>query len=628
MDVCLVTGASGLVGSESVKFYCDKGYTVVGIDNNMREYFFGTSTESIKKQLLHQYDETYIHYPIDIRNKKSLDEIFQRYNTRIKCIIHCAAQPSHDWAAKEPHTDFEINALATLNLLELTRKYCEKASFIFMSTNKVYGDNPNRLNIVEEKTRYEVDGDGIDESMSIDQCKHSIFGVSKLSADIMVQEYGRYFGMNTVVFRAGCITGPNHQGAQLHGFLSYIVRCIVEKKPYKIFGYKGKQVRDNIHSYDLVNAFWNYQMNPTPAAVYNIGGGRENSISILETIDKVNNFLGTKWNNYTYVDENRSGDHIWYITNYSKFSKDYPTWKLLYSTDRIIKDIICSLSTKTITAVMKGGVGNQMFQIAMAYSISRSLNMNLKFVKNQFAGCIQGSHPSNYYKSLFTKVAFVDSLQIDTSINEKTWAYYPVIEDVKDAIAGKDTCTITLDGYYQSEINFQEYAEEIKELFTPPLGVIGHLERYCDIFTRFPELKQENDFAFIGVRRGDYITHASFHNPCGMDFYNKAMNMLDKKRYYILSDDYEWVKKKFVGDKFRYLEIKGDLLQLLASALFNNYIISNSSFYWWGSFLSIHENPRIVAADKWMFGENASPEQYWSIYRPCMEIVERTIETD
>ena len=277
---------------------------------------------------------------------------------------------------------------------------------------------------------------------------------------------------------------------------------------------------------------------------------------------------------------------------------------------------------------MKGGVGNQMFQIAMAYSISRSLNMNLKFIKNQFAGCIQGSHPSNYYKSLFTKVSFVDTLPIDTTVAEKTWTYYPVIEDVREAIEGRDTCIVSLDGYYQSEINFQEYADEIKELFTPPLGVIEHLSRYCDIFTRFPELKEKHDYGFIGIRRGDYIKNHTFHNPCGMDFYTKGMNMLQKERYYILSDDYDWVKKNFAGDKFRYLEIKGDLLQLLSSALFNSYIISNSSFYWWGSFLSVYENPRIVAADKWMFGADAKHDAYWSIYRDCMEVVERAIETD
>lgn len=627
MDVCIVTGAAGLVGSESVKFYCDKGYTVVGIDNNLREYFFGTSTDSIKQRLLHEFDDTYIHYPVDIRNKKLLEEIFTKYASRVKCIIHSAGQPSSEWAAKEPHTDFEINALATLNLLELARKYCRSASFIFMSSNKVYGDNPNRLSVVEKDMRYEVEGDGIDESMSVDKCKHSLFGVSKLSADLMVQEYGRYFGMNTVVFRAGCISGPNHQGAELHGFLSYIIRCIMEKKSYSIFGYKGKQVRDTIHSYDLVNAFWNYHMNPTPAAVYNIGGGRENSLSIVETIDKVNKMLGTDWHDYTYL-EDRSGDHIWYITNYSKFATKYPEWKLRYSIDRIMKDIICSLSTRSITAVMKGGVGNQMFQIAMAYSISRSLNMNLKFIKNQFAGCNQGYHPSNYYKSLFTRLTFVDSLTIDQTIPEKKWTQYPVIEDVKDAIQTSTNCTVSLDGYYQSEINFGEYSHEIKELFTPPLGIVGHLEKYSNLFEKFPELKGDHDYGFIGVRRGDYITHATFHNPCGMDFYTKGMNMLNKERYYIISDDYDWVKKNFVGDKFRYLELKGDLLELLSCALFKSYIISNSSFYWWGSFLSVHENTRIVAADKWMFGANAAREEYWSIYRDCMEIVERKIETN
>ena len=263
-EYCIITGSGGLVGSEAVRFFSNNGYSVIGIDNDMRNYFFNTSTLQITNELSRKYNN-FIHYNIDIRSKIKLKEIFKKYKDQIKCIIHCAAQPSHDWAAKEPHTDFEINAMATLNLLELTRNYCNKASFIFMSTNKVYGDAPNKLDIKELETRYEiVDGEsGIDESMSVDQCKHSIFGVSKLSADLMVQEYGRYFNMNTVVFRGGCITGPNHQGAELHGFLSYLVKCIVNDEHYKIYGYKGKQVRDNIHSYDLVNAFWNYHQKKT-----------------------------------------------------------------------------------------------------------------------------------------------------------------------------------------------------------------------------------------------------------------------------------------------------------------------------------------------------------------------------
>ena len=340
---CLITGSSGLVGSEAVKFFCTKNFNVIGIDNDMRQYFFGTSTVSINEQLVKDY-ANFKSLSIDIRNKDDLESIFKKYNDTIECIIHCAAQPSHDWAAKEPHTDFGINAVATLNLLELTRQYCKTASFIFMSTNKVYGDNPNRLQVKEYDTRYDIADYSIDEKLSIDHCKHSIFGASKLAADIMVQEYGQYFNMNTVVFRGGCITGPNHKGAELHGFLSYLVKCIITNKSYTIFGYKGKQVRDNIHSYDLVSAFWSYHNKPTPGAVYNIGGGRDNSLSILEAIDKINAKLSKNWSNYIYNDLNRSGDHIWYISNLDKFKNNYPEWSIKYSIDDILDEIIeCSL---------------------------------------------------------------------------------------------------------------------------------------------------------------------------------------------------------------------------------------------------------------------------------------------
>jgi CDP-paratose 2-epimerase len=339
---CIITGSSGLVGSEAVKFFCAKNFNVIGIDNDMRLYFFGTSTVSINEQLVKDYDN-FQSYSIDIRNKDALESIFKKYNNDIECIIHCAAQPSHDWAAKEPHTDFGINAVATLNLLELTRQYCKAASFIFMSTNKVYGDTPNRLPVEEYEKRYDIVDYAIDETMSIDQCKHSIFGASKLAADIMVQEYGRYFDMNTVVFRGGCITGPNHKGAELHGFLSYLVKCINEDKEYTIYGYKGKQVRDNIHSYDLVYAFWCYHNKPIPGAVYNIGGGRDNSLSIMEAIEKINNKLGKSWSNYIYNDTSRSGDHIWYISNLDKFKNDYPEWSIKYSIDNIIRELISRL---------------------------------------------------------------------------------------------------------------------------------------------------------------------------------------------------------------------------------------------------------------------------------------------
>ena len=278
--------------------------------------------------------------------------------------------------------------------------------------------------------------------------------------------------------------------------------------------------------------------------------------------------------------------------------------------------------------MLQGGVGNQMFQIATAYTISKTLNLNLKFLKNQFAGCIQGSHPSNYYKTLFAKVPFVDSLPIDAEIQSHGVMDTASTEQIIPFFEGKSNTTISLHGYFQTDANFLKHTEEIKDLFIPPLGIIGHLERYSDLFVRFPELKETHDFAFIGIRRGDYIKHYTFHNPCGMNFYTKAMNMLNNERYYILSDDYDWVKKNFVGDKFRYLEIKDDFLQLLSSCLFKNYIISNSTFYWWGSLLSIYQNPRIIAPDKWIFGPDAKKESYWPIYRASMEVIERTIETE
>ena len=628
MKYCLVTGSGGLVGSESVRFFCNNGYNVIGIENDMRHYFFGTSTGSVTDELIGNYKGNFIHKAVDIRNKSALEEIFSEYKTDIECIIHCAAQPSHDWAAKEPHTDFEINAMATLNLLELTRCYTPKASFIFMSTNKVYGDTPNNLPLTELETRYEITGEknSIDESMSVDQCKHSIFGVSKLAADMMVQEYGRYFGLNTVVFRGGCITGPNHQGAKLHGFLSYIVKCIVNDEHYSIFGYKGKQVRDNIHAYDLVNAFWNYHKNPKPGAVYNIGGGRENSLSILETIELVNTLTGKSWKNYEYCEEARSGDHIWYITDLSKFKKDYPEWSITYSIRRILEDILSAISPKTVTVRLNGGVGNQLFQIGAAYGLSRDLHVNLKLLKGQFSGCRQGSHPSKYYSSLFQKLQIVDTLPVQSSLKEATFTYSPIVNEASAKFIQNQV--IQLDGYFQSDMYFKKYSSELKSLFTPNGGIKHYLEQHSDFFDHFPELKADHEFAFLGIRRGDYITHADFHNPCGLTYYRAAIAKMPAERYYILTDDYEWAKKHFQGEKFRFLEITDDLIQLLASTLFKNYIISNSTFYWWGSFLSVYDSPRIIAPDKWVFGSNVKPDQYWSVYRDSMEIIERPIETD
>jgi len=301
MRVAVVTGSSGLIGSEACKFFHDQGFLVVGIDNDMRQYFFGAdaSTKSTEHQLKSTL-ENFKHYNIDIRDTKELETVFLEYNTDIEVIIHTAAQPSHDWAAREPFTDFTVNANGTINMLEYARQNCPKAAFIFTSTNKVYGDTPNDLPLVELENRWEVDEnhpffkDGIDESMSIDNCKHSIFGASKVAADIMVQEYGKYFGMNTVAFRGGCLTGPTHKGAELHGFLAYLIKCAISGKHYTIFGHKGKQVRDNIHSVDLINAFWEYYKSPRPGEVYNIGGSRHSNISMLEAIQQIENIAGYK----------------------------------------------------------------------------------------------------------------------------------------------------------------------------------------------------------------------------------------------------------------------------------------------------------------------------------------------
>ena len=291
MKLILVTGSAGLIGSESVRFFCKQGYTVIGIDNNMRQVFFGAdaSTEWNRQRLSEEFGDRYIHHQADIRDEKAIAEIFKTYNTDIELIIHTAAQPSHDWAAKDPFMDFSVNANGTLVLLENTRQICPNAVFIFCSTNKVYGDTPNRLPLIEEEQRWEIDSShayykGIDESMSIDQTKHSLFGASKVAADVLVQEYGRYFEMKTASFRGGCLTGPSHSGTQLHGFLSYLMKCTMSGDRYTVFGYNGKQVRDNIHSYDLVNAFYHFYQNPRVAEVYNIGGSRFSNCSMLEAI--------------------------------------------------------------------------------------------------------------------------------------------------------------------------------------------------------------------------------------------------------------------------------------------------------------------------------------------------------
>jgi CDP-paratose 2-epimerase len=352
MNICIITGSAGLIGAEAVRFLSSKGFEIVGIDNDMRKRFFGhdASTEWSRRDL-ESTIPNYTHIEIDIRDRDRIESLFAEYGTDIKLIVHTAAQPSHDWAATDPHTDFTVNANGTLNLLEATRKFAPQASFVFTSTNKVYGDNPNRLPLVELATRWEIDEThsyhthGIDENLSIDQTKHSLFGVSKLAADSMVQEYGRYFAMNTVCFRGGCLTGPGHSGTMMHGFLSYLVKCAVTGTKYTVFGYQGKQVRDNIHSADLVNMFWEYYLAPRPGEVYNAGGGRFSNCSMKEAIDLCENRTGKKMD-LVYSENNRIGDHIWYISDTRKFQAHYPAWKQTYDLPRIIDEIFESTSSR------------------------------------------------------------------------------------------------------------------------------------------------------------------------------------------------------------------------------------------------------------------------------------------
>ena len=348
MKTALITGSAGLIGSEATRFFAAKGYRIVGVDNDMREYFFGpeASTTWNRERLEADLGEAYTHVVADIRDSSIMEKVVAEHVPDI--VIHTAAQPSHDWAAREPETDFTVNALGTLILLEATRKAAPEATFIFTSTNKVYGDLPNLLPLIEEETRYEIDpshayANGISETMSIDQSTHSVFGASKIAADVMVQEYGRYFGMKTGVFRGGCLTGPAHSAAELHGFLGYLVKCIREERPYTIFGYKGKQVRDNIHAHDLVNMFWHFHENPRPGEVYNAGGGRESNVSMLEAIAKIEALTGKKAK-VTYSDQARIGDHIWYISDLSKFKAHYPGWGITRDIDSILKEMCAARS--------------------------------------------------------------------------------------------------------------------------------------------------------------------------------------------------------------------------------------------------------------------------------------------
>ena len=344
MKTAIITGSAGLIGSESVRFFAEKGFLIVGIDNDMRKVFFGEDASTAwNRERLKEEICGYVHHDMDIRDKQQIERLFSEYNKDIELVIHAAAQPSHDWAARDPFTDFTVNANGTLILLEMTRKYCPDAVFIFTSTNKVYGDLPNRLPLIELGTRWEIKKDhkyfdGIDETMSIDQSKHSLFGASKVAADVLVQEYGSYFGMKTGIYRGGCLTGPSHSGAMLHGFLSYLMKCCMHGESYTIFGYKGKQVRDNIHSYDLVNALYHFYLDPREGEVYNIGGGRSSNCSVLEAI-KLCEEITEKRLKWTYVEENRIGDHIWYISGLEKMRSHFPDWKQKYNLEKLLEEM-------------------------------------------------------------------------------------------------------------------------------------------------------------------------------------------------------------------------------------------------------------------------------------------------
>jgi CDP-paratose 2-epimerase len=344
MRTIIVTGSAGLIGSETVRRFAADGIRVVGIDNDMRAEFFGAeaSTKKIRDHLIANV-RRYEHHDLDIRNALAIMALFKQYRGTIAAIVHTASQPSHDWAAGDPQTDFTVNANGTLNLLEAARIFSPEAPFIFTSTNKVYGDSPNRLPFRELPKRWEIEPGneyelGISETMSIDYTKHSLFGVSKSAADLLVQEYGRYFGLPTVSFRGGCLTGPAHAGTELHGFLSYLTICTVSGRPYRVFGYKGKQVRDNIHSFDLVEAFAEFIRAPRAGEVYNIGGSRHSNSSILEAIEMCEEISGRKLK-WSYTETNRIGDHIWWISDVRKFQRHYPSWKFRYGLCDILRDI-------------------------------------------------------------------------------------------------------------------------------------------------------------------------------------------------------------------------------------------------------------------------------------------------
>jgi len=355
MSIALITGSAGLIGAEAARFFTDKGLDIVGIDNDMRRLFFGDDASTQWSRAALETDlPRYRHNNSDIRDQAAVQNIFSQYGRDVAVVIHTAAQPSHDWAARDPIIDFTVNANGTLTLLEATRQHCPEAPFIFCSTNKVYGDTPNRLPLVEQDRRWEVAPEhpfarhGIDETMTIDASTHSLFGVSKAAADLLVQEFGRYFGLKTACFRGGCLTGPGHSGAQLHGFLSYLMKCAVSGQPYKVLGYKGKQVRDNIHSFDLVNAFWQFFKKPRIGEVYNIGGGRHANCSMLEAIALCEE-LTERPINWSYVDDNRIGDHIWWISDIRRFQSHYPEWKITYDIRTMLAEIHDAMRSRVIS---------------------------------------------------------------------------------------------------------------------------------------------------------------------------------------------------------------------------------------------------------------------------------------
>jgi CDP-paratose 2-epimerase len=350
----LVTGSSGLIGSEAVEHFDRQGHDVFGLDNNMRRVFFGPAGDTLwNLERLKNSAKRFTHAAIDIRDRAALEGLFTAQ--RFDLIVHCAAQPSHDKAREIPLLDFEVNALGTVNLLEMTRQYCPDAVFIFLSTNKVYGDAPNEIPMKEFETRYDYaraeDYAGVDETCRIDRTLHSLFGASKAAADLAAQEYGRYFHMKVGVFRGGCLTGPSHSGVELHGFLSYLVKVALTGGRYTVYGYKGKQVRDNIHSHDVVRAIEEFAANPRPGEVYNLGGGRENSISMMEAIERVERLTGRKLD-WHYVDEARKGDHICYISNLTKFKRDYPNWKITRGIDAILEEMAANQRTQRVSSTV------------------------------------------------------------------------------------------------------------------------------------------------------------------------------------------------------------------------------------------------------------------------------------